>query len=153
MLASTIPVTQVINSLLKARKDPASLDIDAAIKTLTDQYRFIGAANVDLSAKRKLLIKRELNSDMKNLANDQEVSSGKLFGEDLTASLKENFELNKVTRKFYGGHSVGKFRGRFNGRKAMRGRFSYRKSPYYSGDRSSRFQGRRPLNRRGPSKA
>ena len=52
MLASTIPVTQVINSLLKAREDPASLDIDAAIKTLTDQYRFFGAANVDLSAKR-----------------------------------------------------------------------------------------------------
>ena len=98
-LKSALPITEVISKLLAAREDPSTLNVDQMVLSLTDSLAFLGAANVEMVNKRKELIKADLPKNMQGLCKEGEFSSSLLFGENLSAKIKDMTEEKKVNSK------------------------------------------------------
>ena len=101
----------------KAEKNSESFDLKKCIRTLADSLAFTGSANVHMVKTRRDFIKKEMPKTMQALCGDGfEFSGSYLFGNNLTAAIKEVSELNKVSR---GMNVRGRARGRggfFRGR-------------------------------------
>ena len=145
-LKSALPITEVISKLLAAREDPSTLNVDQMVLSLTDSLAFLGAANVEMVNKRKELIKADLPKNMQGLCKEGEFSSSLLFGENLSAKIKDMTEENKVNSKVILQRPFmnrGNARGRsFNMRRGIRGRGRF--GPY---NREGSSAGRSNYNR------
>ena len=150
-LQASVPVVLAMDKMLQAREDPDVLDLEDLIKTLTDSLAFTGAANIDMVARRKNLIKNELPNEMKGLVNESNFSEEWLFGNDLNAKVKEVSELNKINNKLLGKKERSPVSGKWRGKRFFRGQF--RSAPYRRGYGFRSSNKRRPLNRKGPSTA
>ena len=168
-LKSALPITEVISKLLAAREDPSILNLDQIVLSLTDSLAFLGAANVEMVNKRKDLIKADLPKSMQGLCKEGEFSSSLLFGDNLSAKIKDMTEENKVNskvvvqrpfmnrgsargRSFYmkrGVRGRGRF-GPYNREGSSAGRSNYNRGSYNNNGKSN--YRRRSLNKRGLSR-
>ena len=156
MLLSALPIFQLLDKLVEVKEDPGLLDPEVAIKQLTDSLAFLGSANTGLLDHRKLNIKGDLPQTIQPLVKQGVVSPRFLFGDDLSAQLKEVSELTKMSSQLHGPSYRAGYRGGFRG---TRGRSSYRRgsrrgrgrwAPYNS-SRGRPLIKRRVLNKQGPS--
>ena len=164
-LASAIPVIQVMEKIFNAKEDLNVLDPKEIIDTLKDSLVFLGCANVGTTKMRRDNIKRDLPSNMHGLCGDGvETSSSFLFGDDLNASIKDVYELNKISNTFKRRNDHRRFvsrgmtraspvigRGKVFRRGAF-GRAAYRRFSPYVSNNANKTQGRRSLNQAGPSR-
>ena len=86
LLRSSLPIAKVMGKLFDCQDNPASIDTSELIWILSDSFKFLGSANINLIKQRKELIKGELPKNMQGLCRDPEVfSTSYLFGDNLNA--------------------------------------------------------------------
>ena len=156
MLLSALPICQLLDKLVEVKDDPGLLDAEGAIKQLTDSLAFLGSANTGLSEHMKQNIKDDLPQAIQPLVKQGVVSPRFLFGDDLSAQLKEVSEISKMNSQLTGPPYRAGYRGGFRG---TRGRSSYRRGARrgrgrwapYSTSRGRALTKRKGLNKQGPS--
>ena len=153
-LLSSIPVIKVMEELNAAVGNPELFDPKKLIRTLGDSLAITGTANVNMVKLRKDFIKKELPKNMEALCGEGVDFSGSLlFGDNLTSSIKEVSELNKVSRGFANRRGYVRGRGFVRGRgRFMRrpGRGLKRYTPY-NRNTSTSSSTYKPLNQKRPS--
>jgi len=97
LLRSALPVVKVMEELFTLQDKPEDIDATKLIRTLSDSFKFLGSANINVIKQRKEFIKNELPKNMQGLCRDaDEFSPSLLFGDNLNAKIKEVSELNKI---------------------------------------------------------
>lgn len=146
-LKSSVPITEVMNSLFSAVHDPQSVDFADLIKRLTNSLSFLGDANLQMVQLRRDFIKKELPEKVRPICNSDLPFSSMLFGEDFLSKLKDIQDLHRITGSLRHlpelTRGPGRFRAGRRGGRFMRGQPSGRFSPY-----NRRLNGRRPSKRR-----
>ena len=92
------------------------MSLESEVTVLMDSLFLLGTVNVNLSIKRRELIKPDLNSEYKKLCASTGPITDKLFGDDLAQQVKNIAEANKIRSK------ISSSRG---GRDSTRGRGVY----------------------------
>ena len=114
LLRSSLPIACVMGKLLDCQNDTATLNVPELLWMLSDSFKFLGTANVNLIKQRKEVIKHELPKTMQGLCRDPEdFSPSYLFGDNLNSKIKEVSELNKV-KHIVQAPPRGTFRSRFS---------------------------------------
>ena len=141
LLTAITALVRATDDLILRQQTDESLESEVTI--LMDSLILLGSVNVDLSIKRRELIKPDLNNEYKKLCTASGVITDNLFGDDLAQQVKNIAETNKIRNKIVNSRgSRGSARGRGNYRGARRPFSSYFRgwrggrgaggSPYYS---------------------
>ena len=96
LVKSQIPLIQVIEELLKAKKDPKTLDLSTALRKLFDAFSLMCGASQELSQRRREGIRPDLNANYGQLCSQNIQPATSLFGDDLPQSIKDISETNRV---------------------------------------------------------
>ena len=138
-LKACIPIVKVMESLSQAKENGEALEHDLLITSLADSLAFIGAANISMIKKRKDLLKKDIPKKFQGLCQDHvSFSSSQLFGDNLSAQMKQVGDFCKVSDDF-------KFAQRGRSRSFLRGRPRFGRNRSF-GSRGQRGYRSRPYN-------
>lgn len=141
-LHSSLPIISVMQKLNSAKDDLSALDVKDLIQNLSDGLAFLGSANVKMVQHRRSCVRKELPINMQSLCRDSvEFSGSNLFGNDLSADIREVTELNKISHQLRGGVA-----------RRVKGRGGFRGAARGTGIQSFKFRGGRIMKRFGRSR-
>jgi hypothetical protein len=155
IITGAVIVTQVVQQLMQLKYD--RVPIDSVAEGLTDKLldglAMMGHANRETTMRRRELIKPTLNEDYKQLCWPSVQSTEWLFGDDISKTLKDIGEGQKLGKKFtsfgYRGRGRGQWRGRGTWRRGWGRGFSGNWRGNYGGGRGrgrGGWYGERPFS-------
>ena len=136
IVKATAALAQSTQALLKASSQKVFTDASIRAK-ITDQnadaMALLGHACHELSLRRRYALRPHLPKDLKGLCSETVPITDQLFGDNLTASIKETRELDKLSR----GAGNSRFQPSYDNR--------YRNKPWQRGNNKDRrpFLGQR----------
>ena len=136
LIKAATAMAQLSDSLLSAKANDNPIDYSGMITKATDAVALIGHSAYEISLKRREAMKPALKREYSLLCAAETPVTAKLFGEDISKTLKDIKQANQVgkdtSRKHYGHGSKNGFYPKF-GRNQYnrRGRGGYQKRGYY----------------------
>lgn len=151
-----IPLVNLVDSLLKVSEKGEGLaaeDIAPTIRQTLEGLTLLANANFDLNMRRRDIFKEDVNPSFKSLCSPHIPLTTNLFGDDISKTVKEIGETNRLGQRMYTG-GKGKHSSHNQRRPFLGHRSSHRGGHYKKGYRhnSNSSGGRQGGNRGYPKK-
>ena len=88
--------TRAVEALLQAKKTQPGEQITQAVRSCTDSIALCGHASREISLRRRYAIKPHLNKQVTRICDETVPITTKLFGDNLSATLKEVKEADRI---------------------------------------------------------
>ena len=123
VVKASIGLTKIVNSM--ANIEDEHPQFGELIDSCNDVLALLGHSNRQINLTRKDLLRPELKEEYTHLCNHSIPFTAELFGDDVSKSAKEIEDTLRVGNKIHRGRGRfprSRFRGRFRGHMAFRGR-------------------------------